>query len=184
MPALRATALGAALSIAGLVAPAAACGSDETALFSCQTENPQNSIALCAKQNDEDGDARFTGIRYVYETAKGVELSYPSDPADGPGKLFFSHLFRGGLYQARIRFAIGSYGYTIFYEDNPPSTEPDTLTGPTAGVEVRKGGKAISTIFCGEKPASYFEEIRKLTSCDVRNPFGAEGCSGDPPSAE
>lgn len=184
VPALCAAALASVLSAPGFVASASACDSDEIALFYCQTEDPENSIALCAKQNDEDGDPPFTGIRYVYETAKGVEISYPPDPADGPGQLLFSHLFRDDLYEARVRFGIGGYGYTIFYEDSPPSMEPDTVNGPTAGVEIRKVGRTISTISCGERPASYFEDIRKLTSCDMRNPFGAAGCSDDPPSVK
>jgi hypothetical protein len=175
----------AALCAAAIAGPAAfACSDDERPLFGCQTldakgELSENSISICGVESDDQMGSK--SMRYVYETPKGEELSYPPDPAEGRAKLFFHHYFKAGLYRARVRFENGGYSYRVFFDDTPPSTEPDTVNGPDAGVEVLKKGKVIARISCGERPASYFEDIRRGTACDLQNPYGEKACGENAP---
>jgi hypothetical protein len=173
------------LSIVLTAAPAVACSSDdgEWPMFACQTMDKHfnlkdESIAICGRTSDDQKGS--TGLHYEHMVGDKVDFSYPADPAEGMAKLFFHHYFKGGLYHARVRFANGGYSYRIFFDDSPPATEPDTINGPSAGIEVRKGGKVISTLQCGERPASYFEDIRRGTTCDPDNPYGAKGCTEEP----
>ncbi|MFT3989060.1 hypothetical protein [Aestuariivirga sp.] len=148
-------------------------------LFGCATTNEQRFVGICGV-TDEQGNT--TGLRYVYRTERGEELSYPENPADSRKLLFFSHRFKAHLYEANVRFMRGGYTYHVFFRDNPPSTEPDTVTGPDAGVEVTaRSGKRVALIECGERPASYFDEIRRLSACDIRNPLGEKACAQDAP---
>ncbi|WP_373503961.1 hypothetical protein [Aestuariivirga sp.] len=180
--------LGLGLLVGCLLAPPAlACGDGEVVLFGCQTldtthDLSDNGIAVCGGEPDADG--RYTTIHYEFTTTRSVELSYPVNPAEGRSQLFFHHYFEGGLYRARLRFKNGDYSYKIFFDANAPSTEPDEVTGPTAGVEVRKGSKLVAEISCGERPASYFDDIRQATSCDTTNPYGEKACASDGPEVK
>ena len=155
-----------------------ACGDEEVTLFACQTTNENRAIYLCGTPDGANG---WFGIRYVYATKKGEELSYPADPAQGREKLFFSHLFRKGLYEMYVRFENGGYAYRLFFRDAPQSTDPDFVNGPDAGVEVIRKHKTVATINCGERPTNYFDDIRKATACDLDNPLGKAGCAENAP---
>ncbi len=168
-----------ALAMLTLTPPAAlACNGDAWPMFGCQTMDRQSnlkeeSIAICGTS---DGSL----INYEHTKGDTVDFTYPADPAQGGAKLFFHHYFKSGLYHARVRFKNGGYTYRIFFDGQPASTDPDTINGPSAGIEVLKGGKVISTLDCGERPASYFEDIRRATTCDPANPYGAKGCTEEP----
>jgi hypothetical protein len=178
------------LALAFTVAPPAfadACQGDEVYYFGCHIlgadhQISENAIGLCGAQGE--GHNGWATWRYVYETAKGVELSYPPDPAEGWKRLFFSHWFKKGLYHARVRFENAGYSYQIYFDDNPPSTTPDEIAGPDAGVRVYKKGKLVADIVCGERPGSYFDEIRQGISCDMQSPFGAKGCAENAPEVK
>jgi len=167
----------ACLAVALWSAPALACDPDETFLFACETTNPARAIFLCGREEDTGEGMRMTGVRYLYRTERGDELSYPADPAEGLKKLYFSHLFRNDLYEAYVRFVIGKTTYRLFFRDAPQSSDPDTVNGPDGGVEVLEDGKLIATVQCGERPLWYFDETRRAIACDMENPFGAQGCS-------
>ena len=150
---------------------ALACEADETFLFTCQTENPDRTIELCGREEDTGGGMHWNGVHYLYTTEKGVELSYPADSKEGHTKLYFSHLFRDGLYEAYLRFVDGADTYRLFYRDAPDGADP------VGGVEISRNGQLLETIHCGEPPLWYFETTRKIAACDMENPFGAEGCA-------
>lgn len=172
-------------AVAGLcaAAPASACTGDEWPMFGCQTMDEaynlkEESIALCGINSDDQMGSK--AIRYEHEAHGQVDFSYPPDPTEGMKKFFFHAYFKAGLYHARVRFENGGYSYRIYYDDSPPSTEPDTISGPAAGIEVLKHGKVVGKLQCGERPASYFEDIRRATTCDPENPYGAKGCTEEP----
>lgn len=173
-----------AAAIAVSPVEAFACQDGEIQLFGCQTldkggELSENSFAFCAGNLDENDD--YQSIYYEFMTPVGVQLSYPENPADGRTKLFFHHYFRKQLYHARIRFENAGDTYQAYFDDNPPRTDPDEITGPSAGVRILKNGKTVSDIACGERPSSYFEEVRRATACDVANPLGEKACAYDVP---
>jgi hypothetical protein len=178
------------MSVLGLALAAnaaCACDTDEATLFGCETldakgELTGNGISICGGHPDDGTE--WPTMRYVYDTPKGVELSYPADPADGKTKLFFHHYFKSGLYHARVRFENGGLTYEVHFDDNPPSQDPDEIVGPDAGVRVMKGKTVLSDIACGERPASYFDDIRKGTACDMDNPFGQSACAADAPEVK
>ena len=179
--------LAAAAMLACAAAPALACEEGEVPLFGCQTFDvsgafSDNAFAFCAGNPDSKGD--YQSIAYESWTPAGVELVYPENRADGRTHLFFHHYFESGLYRARIRFESGGYTYRAYYDDNPPGTDPDDIVGPTAGVQVLKDGRVLEDIACGERPSSYFDEIRKATSCDTTNPHGEKACAADPPAVK
>ena len=126
-------------------------------------------------QEDTGEGLRWLGLRYVYETENGVELSYPADPAGSFKNFFFFHDFHDGQYEASLRFAVGEDSYRIFYHDAPEGADPQ------GGVEISRGGKPAQTIRCGERPIWYFEETRLIAACDMENPLGAKACEHDPP---
>ena len=161
---------------------AAACEGSEQYLFSCGTADAQGQYrdegpAICGTQTP-DGMGWET-MRYVYESEKGVEFSYPPDPHDGKTKLFFHHYFAAGLYHARVRFENGGFTYQVHFDDTPPSKDPDTVNGPEAGVRVLRHGKVVADIACAERPASRFDDIRQGTACDRKNPYGEKACQPD-----
>jgi len=161
--------------VALMASPAMACGEDEGFLFACQTENPARSLYLCGRQQDSGEGLAWQGLRFLYRTEKGDEISYPADPAEGPKQLLFSHLFRNDLYEAYVRFQRDGLTYRLFFKDAPEGTEPDS------GLEIIKDGAITEVIRCGERPAWYFDETRNLIACDMENPFGAQGCSNQVP---
>jgi hypothetical protein len=160
---------------------ALACSDGDFALFSCATENEKRSIAVCGQP---DGNGGWLGAYYEYATEKGVELSFPKDPAQSRRKLFFSHYFQNGLYRMSLRFDNGPFTYRLFYRDNPPSTKEDTVNGPYAGIEVLKKNKIIAAISCGERPANYSDDIRKVSACDSSNPYGKRACAAEAPEVK
>ena len=173
-----------ATAILGLAAGstlANACESDESFLFTCQTENASRSISLCGRQEDSGEGMRWLGLHYVYETENGIELSFPSNPAQGFKQFYFSHFFRNGLYEAYLRFVAGGDSYRIYFRDAPESSNPDEAAAPDGGVEISRGGKVVETIRCGERPSWYFDQTRFLTACDMENPLGAKACEHNPP---
>jgi hypothetical protein len=170
-----------------LASKSLACADGEVSLFSCQTldktgEPSEGGFAFCAGNQDADGV--FQSIHYEYGAAEAVDFSYPRNPAEGRQALLFHHYFKDQLYHARIRFETGGDTYVGYYDDNPPSTDPDEVTGPDAGVRVLRNGKVIADIVCGERPSSYFDDIRKATSCDITNPYGERACGYDAPEVK
>lgn len=160
-----------------LCGPVSACEDTETFLFTCQTDQPERSLALCATEEDSGEGLQFTGVRFVYHGEKGDEIVYPDNAADGPKLLFFSHQFKAGLYQASVRFEKDGASYRLTYKD---AADGDPA-GPSGGLEIVRDGKTVQTIACGETPSFYFDQTRQLIACDASNPFGAAGCTPAPP---
>ena len=159
-------------------------GEGEVTLFGCQTENEKRIILLCGVGLDENDTQRYTGLRYEYVTEKGVEFSYPPDPTDASKLMFYSHWFESGLLRASLRFRNGDYTYRLYWESNPPSTEPDEISAPNTGVEVLKGKKVVAIKECYEDPEWYFDTTRRSAACDMENPYGAKACEPDGPEVK
>jgi hypothetical protein len=170
-----------ALALIFQMQPALACSEGDVALFACITENEARSIAVCGQP---DGNGGWLGAYYEYTTEKGVQFTYPKDPAQSRRKLFFSHYFKDGLYRMHLRFESGGFTYRIYYEDAPASTEENTVNGPDAGIEVLKKSKTVATISCGERPANYSDDIRKVSACDLMNPYGKRACAAEVPEVK
>ena len=169
------------LALCLLPQPALACAEGEDILFACGTANEARTISICALPDDQGG---WLGAYYEYTTEKGVELTYPKDPAQSRQKLFFSHYFEDGLYRMSLRFENGGYTYNLYYDDSPPSIEENTVNGPTAGVEILKKKKTVTTIDCGERPTNYSDDIRKVSACDSANPYGKRACAESAPEVK
>ena len=154
----------AVLSSMLLPIPAFACADDEASLFSCIAQDQQHIIEVCAVRDDAAGG--YQSVRYVYGTETAADLSFPADRRDGKAVLRFAHYFDKNVYNWSLRFDNKAYGYRV----------------TSAGVEVSKKKKVIATVLCGVKPVMYPGDIRRATSCDKDNPFGAAGCSESAPA--
>jgi hypothetical protein len=168
------------LAMAFIAVPqtAFACSDEETYLFTCATANPERVIALCGTEEDTGEGMHWTSVRFVYHTEKGDEISYPADPAEGPRKLFFSHRFKAGLYEAQVRFEDRGSAYRLYFRDAPEGEVPQ------GGVEISRDGKIAETMQCADKPDWYFDQTRQLLACDLQNPEGARGCSTQVPDVK
>src|SRR6266699_1594722 len=69
---------------------ALACTSDESPLFTCETERSDYYVSICALETQPGQSWSTAQYRYGKEE-EPPECVYPPDPADGPKKLFFSH---------------------------------------------------------------------------------------------
>lgn len=151
-----------------LPAPAFACAGDEATLFSCLAKDESHTIELCAVRDDAAGG--YQSLQYRYGTAEKTELVFPEDRREGKKLLSFAHAFDKDTYVWSLRFANGDYTYRVFG------------LGDDAGVEVWKKKKRLAQVMCGERPHAMTSDIRRAASCDLKNPFGAEGCSENPPA--
>lgn len=161
----------------------AACDLDagEALLFSCESGASGKFISICATEVVRGQSWRTA--QYRYGTEEKTELAYPDNPAEGPRKLYFSHVKTAHSYTVNIRFKNGGYRYRVFstarWEGNEPPAE--AMDGE-AGVEVTtKGGKLVATIPCSERPYMLPEYLRRALACDRDNPHGAEACAEVPP---
>lgn len=168
------------------VPSAMACDDGDQPLFACQvfekgTADPdatQSGFSLCG--GHEDGDLEnWTRVYYEYWTAKGVELRFPAGPAKGKPQFFTHHYSEHGLYRFRTRFKNGGYKYVLYLDESPAATEPDTINGPSAGVEVWKGKTRVAVHDCSERPETYFAYIQRATTCDLDNPKHELACDED-----
>jgi hypothetical protein len=148
-------------------APALACADDEATLFSCLATDKTHTIELCAVRDDAAGG--FQSLQYHYGTPEKAELVFPGDRGAGKQAMSFAHAFDGSTYVWSLRFANEGYTYRIFG------------MGEDAGVEVWRKKKRLVQVMCGERPYAIADEIRKASSCDMANPFGAAGCGEAPP---
>ena len=144
-----------------------ACADDKASLFSCVTEDQQHVIQVCAVRDDAAGG--YQSVRYVYGTTLETELTFPENRREGKSNLRFSHYFDKTGHRWRLRFDNKGYNYRIYADAGD------------AGVDVFRKNKKISTVKCGEAPVMSPDDIRRATSCDTDNPFGAAGCSDSPP---
>jgi hypothetical protein len=165
-----------AIALAAAPQAALACTDEETYLFTCATANPDRVISLCGTEEDTGEGLHWTGVRFVYRTEKGDEISYPADPSEGPRKLFFSHRFKAGLYEAQVHFEDLGNAYRLYFRDAPEGRVPE------GGLEIGRDGKTVETLHCGEAPDWYFNETRQLLACDLDGPHGAQGCAPQIPS--
>ncbi len=166
-----------------LASPAAAqaCDDGDQALFSCHVldghENPDDSEAGFSLCGGHDGDLdHWTRVYYEFWTAKGVELRYPGPGMEGKSRFFTHNYSEDGLYRFRVRFDNGGYRYVLYLDESSAATEPDTINGPSAGVEVLKNGKRVGLHECSEAPETYFAYTFRATSCDLENPLGRAAC--------
>ena len=152
-----------------LASPAvAACADDEATLFSCMAQDQAHVIELCAVRDDAAGG--YQSLQYHYGTADKVELAFPADRRDGHDAMGFAHAFDNENYVWSLRFGNGGYTYRVFG------------MGDDAGVEVWKNKKMLAQVMCGERATAYPDDIRRAASCDMKNPFGKEGCGVSPPT--
>ena len=158
----------ASLALLALSSQAMACGDDEAALFSCVAQDRLHVIELCAVRDDAAGG--YQSLQYRYSTAEKVELVFPEDRRKGKTEMSFAHAFDQNTYVWSLRFGNGGYTYRVFG------------LGDTAGVEVWKKKKRLAQVMCAERPYGRPDDLRRASSCDMSNPFGAAGCSENPPS--
>ncbi len=158
----------ASLALACLPAQALACADDEATLFSCVTKDETKFIQLCAVRDDAAGG--YQSLQYRYGPEDAPELIFPEDRRQGKSAMSFAHAFDKSTYVWSLRFANKGYTYRIFGE------------GDGAAVEVWKKKKLLAQVMCNERPYSYPDDIRRASGCDMNNPFGAAGCSENPPS--
>ncbi len=154
-------------SLVTLSAPALACAEDEATLFSCGTDDPSKFIQLCAVRDDAAGG--FQSLRYRFGPEDAPELVFPKNRFDGKAQMSFAHAFDGTTYVWSLRFTNQGYTYRIFG------------MGDEAGVEVWRKKKRLAQVMCGERPYAIAADIRRAASCDMNNPFAAEGCGDIPP---
>lgn len=174
-----ARALAALLASAGA---ASACDEGDQALFSCHVieegkdlDASQKGFSLCGG-HPEGNLENWTRAYYEFWTAKGTEFRYPKDPRKGRATFFTMNYSENGLYRFRTRFNSGGYKYVIYLDEAPAATEPDTINGPSAGVEVWKGKKRVAVHDCSEAPETYFSYIFRATTCDLDNPKHELAC--------
>jgi hypothetical protein len=149
------------------VAPALACAEDEATLFSCVTSDPAKFIQLCAVRDEAAGG--YQTLQYRYGTETAPELVFPEDRRRGKSEMAFAHAFDKSTYVWSLRFANKGYTYRIFGE------------GDASAVEVWKNKKRLAQVMCNEKPYSYPDDIRRASTCDLKNPFGKAGCESNAP---
>ena len=151
-----------------LTSPAFACGDDEATLFSCLAQDKLHVIELCAVRDDAAGG--YQSLQYRYSTPEKAELVFPEDRRNGKTEMSFAHAFDKSTYVWSLRFGNGGYTYRVFG------------LGKEAGVEVWKKKKRLAQVMCGERPYGRPDDLRRASSCDMNNPFGAAGCSENPPA--
>ncbi|WP_373503960.1 hypothetical protein [Aestuariivirga sp.] len=149
-------------------AQALACADDEATLFSCLAQDQSHTIELCAVRDDAAGG--YQSLQYRYGTAGKAELVFPENRDDGKSAMAFAHAFDKDIYVWSLRFSNLGYTYRVF------------RLGDDAGVEVWKKKKVLAQVMCGERPYAHVDDIRRASSCDMGNPFGAAGCSETPPT--
>ena len=151
-----------------LSSEALACGDDEATLFSCLAQDKLHVIELCAVRDDAAGG--YQSLQYRYSTPEKAELVFPEDRRNGKTEMSFAHAFDKSTYVWSLRFGNGGYTYRVFG------------LGEEAGVEVWKKKKRLAQVMCGERPYGRPDDLRRASSCDMNNPFGAAGCSENPPA--
>ncbi len=166
----------AALALMFAASPAFACEEDEGFMFSCAAGAPERTIAICGKSEDTGEGLRWTTARIVFTPQGGEPQSYPTDPAMGASALYFSHVFRNGLYEANVRFEKDGGSYRLAFRDGPEGSTP------AAWLEMTKDGTTTEIARCSEEPIAYFDQMRLNFTCDQQNPHGAAGCSNTPPN--
>ncbi len=149
-------------------APALACAGDEATLFSCLARDQSHTIELCAVRDDAAGG--YQSLQYRYGTADKTELVFPADRRTGKKAMAFAHAFGKDVYVWALRFGNGGFTYRVFG------------LGEEAGVEVWKKKKRIAQVMCGSELYASPADIRRASACDMGNPFGAAGCSENPPA--
>ncbi len=162
--------------------PAAACDEGDQALFSCRVledgkepDESQKGFSLCGGSGT--AGTEWQRVYYEFWNEKGTEFRYPGNPEKGKALFFTHHYKEHGLYRFRTRFSNGGYTYVLYLDEAPAATEPDTINGPTSGVEVFKGKKSVAVHDCAEAPETYFTYIQRATSCDLENPLGKAACT-------
>lgn len=158
----------ASLFLVALSAQVSACGDDEATLFSCLAKDQSHTIELCAVRDDAAGG--YQSLQYRYATPEKVELVFPEDRRMGKKEMSFAHAFDKESYVWSLRFGNEGYTYRVFG------------MGDDAGVEVWRKKKRLAQVMCGERPYGRPDDLRRASACDMNNPFGAAGCSENPPA--
>jgi hypothetical protein len=147
---------------------ALACAPDEATLFSCAAlDDPAKTIELCAVRDDAAGG--YQSLQYRFGPGDAPELVFPQQRRDGKAEMAFAHAYDKETYVWSLRFSNTGYTYRVFG------------LGDKAGVEVWKKKKRLAQVMCGGAPYAQPDDIRRASSCDYNNPFGAAGCSVSPP---
>jgi hypothetical protein len=147
---------------------ALACADDEATLLSCLTRDGKHTVQLCAVRDDAAGG--YQSLQYRYGTTETDELVFPENRREGKRLMSFAHAFDRDTYVWSLRFDNGGYVYRVFG------------LGAEAGVEVWRKKKRVTQVMCGERATAYVGDIRRAAACDMGNPFGAAGCSENPPA--
>lgn len=146
---------------------------DEQPLFSCETENAGQYIAICAVET-EPGE-NWQGIHYEYGTEDKINFVYPADGSDGAKSMFFSHVKKNGWYDVTIRFVSEGITYRVY------SRALSEMEGE-AGVTIDNTARpSMTSIACSERPYMFPEYLRRALACDMENPLGAKACEENPP---
>jgi hypothetical protein len=156
-------------------APAWACdaGKGEQPLFSCETENEGQFIAICAIET-EPGQ-KWEGIHYEYGTGERPSFVYPAAGADGAKSMYFSHVKKASTYTITIRFVSEGITYRVY---SKAVSEMDGEAGVTIDNTARP---SMTSIACIERPYMFPDYLRRALACDLENPQGARACEENPP---
>lgn len=164
-------------------AAAQACVADnnEAPLFVCETGDSGKYIEICAVET-ESGQS-WRDVQYRFGNDEKTELVYPADAAEGPKKLFFSHVRGKNSYTVNVRFKNGGFTYRVYSVARWEGDEaPAEAMDGEAGVEVTdEKGKRAAVIECIERPMIFPDYLRRALACDADNPHGTKGCAEAPP---
>lgn len=99
------------------------CTASETTYFTCETRQ-KKSVSICGTPSS---------LQYRFGRPGAVELEFPQDAAQGPGKLLYAHHFRAAADRTEVSFSSGSTTYAVF--------EYAEASRRRAGVRVEAGGQ-------------------------------------------
>jgi hypothetical protein len=152
--------LGALAAIPSLALCQEYCNSEEKPVFSCQIKDKKAELCYSKEIND-----------FVYRFKKGdvVQFQYPKVVGGNDPFKFSSTPYAGGG-EAHVRFENGDYTYFIYDKDVKNS---DGGLNSTAGIIVKKGGKAVANMQC-DNDASIHSEAYDIIPKESYEDIGAQ----------
>jgi len=134
------------------------CGTNESIIFSCQTQ--RNIISLCALNKSSSTSAQ---IKYKYGNLNKTEFIYPESKA-AKSSLFSREFTKwdNGSSSLLINFHNGKYDYTIYSdvvigETEAMNEDKKGEYGYHAGIKVSRNGTELSDIKCNDNLPSESE---------------------------
>lgn len=108
------------------------CSKSEEVYFSCSTKNKIVSVCALGNVSPENGY-----VQYRIGYPGNVEFQYPATPVVPKNRFSISDIFGGNLNIVHLKFRSGKYDYVIYQ-------------GDVSGVYVRKNGKTVANLVCGD----------------------------------